>query len=76
MNKNLEVLDIISVISFYITILNYEENLKQTSNNQLFKELQKQDDIMSKQIINKLKIIESQNQKIIELLKGENNEIS
>lgn len=70
-NKNIEFLDILSVISFCIAILNYQENLKQTSNNELLKELQKQDDIMNNQIIDKLNNIELQNEEIITLLKKE-----
>lgn len=41
MNKELDFLDVLSVLSFYISIKNYEGNLKQTSNNELLKELQK-----------------------------------
>lgn len=73
MNRDLDFLDLISLCSFYISIKNYQENLKQTSNNELLKELQKQDDIMSNQIIDKLKIIENQNNQILDFLKGENN---
>lgn len=73
MNRDLDFLDLISLFSFYISIKNYQENLKQTSNNELLKELQKQDDIMNNQIIDKLKIIENQNNKILDFLKGENN---
>lgn len=73
MNRDLDFLDLISLFSFYISIKNYQENLKQTSNNELLKELQKQDDIMNNQIINKLKIIENQNNQILDFLKGENN---
>lgn len=73
MNRDLDFLDLISLVSFYISIKNYQENLKQTSNNELLKELQKQDDIMNNQIIDKLKIIENQNNQILDFLKGENN---
>lgn len=73
MNRDLDFLDLISLFSFYISIKNYQENLKQTSNNELLKELQKQDDIMNNQIIDKLKIIENQNNQILDFLKGENN---
>ena len=73
MNRDLDFLDLISLFSFYISIKNYQENLKQTSNNELLKELQKQDDIMDNQIIDKLKTIENQNNQILDFLKGENN---
>ena len=73
MNRDLDFLDLISLFSFYISVKNYQENLKQTSNNELLKELQKQDDIMDNQIIDKLKIIENQNNQILDFLKGENN---
>lgn len=69
MNKDLETLDILSVISFFIAVLNYQENLKQTSNNELLNELQKQDDLINNQIIDKLNNIELQNKEIITLLK-------
>lgn len=73
MNRDLDFLDLISLFSFYMSIKNYQENLKQTSNNELLKELQKQDDIINNQIIDKLKIIENQNNQILDFLKGENN---
>lgn len=73
MNRDLDFLDLISLFSFYISVKNYQENLKQTGNNELLKELQKQDDIINNQIIDKLKIIENQNNQILDFLKGENN---
>lgn len=72
MNNEFKTLDILSIISFCIAILNYQENLKQTSNNQLFSELQNQDTLMNDKIINSLNKIELQNQKILNLLKGDN----
>lgn len=69
MKNDLEVLDILSIISFTISLLNYKENLKQTSNNELFKELQNQDATISDKIIKVLHKIELQNQEIINLLK-------
>lgn len=70
MNNNLEILDVLSIISFVIAVLNYQENLKQTSNNELLKELQNQDVTMNDKIINKLKLIELQNKEILDFLKG------
>lgn len=72
-NNELNILDIVSIASFYLSILNYEENLKQTSNNELLKELYKQDDLINNKIIEKLNILEEQNKTILQLLKGDNN---
>ena len=74
MNKELDFLDVISVLSFYISIKNYEVNLKQTSNNELLKELQKQDEVMTNEIIDILQTIENQNKKILNILEGGKNE--
>lgn len=74
MDNNSETLDILSIISFIISILNYQENLKQTSNNELLKELQKQDEIMTNEIIDRLQTIEKQNKKILNILEGGKNE--
>ena len=73
MNRDLDFLDLISLFSFYISVKNYQENLKQTGNNELLKELQKQDDVINNQIIDKLKIIENQNNQILDFMKEENN---
>lgn len=67
MNNNLETLDLLSVISFCITIFNLQNNLKQTSNDDLLKELKIQDTEYLQKII-------SQNEEIIRLLKGGKNE--
>lgn len=67
MNNNLETLDILSIISFCIGILNYQSNLKQTSNDELLKELKIQDTDYLQKII-------SQNEEILKLLKGGKNE--
>lgn len=63
MKNNLETLDILSIISFCISIFNLENNLKQTSNDELLKELKLQDTDYLQKII-------SQNEEIIKLLKG------
>ena len=70
MSKEFETLDIITVIGFCLALLNYRENLKQTSNNELLKELHSQDDLINDKIIDKLTIIEKQNQLILQYLKG------
>ena len=74
MNNNLETLDVLSIISFVIAVLNYQENLKQASNNELLKELKNQDVTMNDKIINKLKLIELQNKEMLDFLKGGKNE--
>ena len=71
-NNELNILDIVSIASLYLSILNYEENFKQTSNNELLKELYKQDNLINEKIIDKLNKIEKQNSDIISLLKGGN----
>ena len=38
MNNNLDFLDILSIISFAISVANYEQNLQQSSNDDLMKE--------------------------------------
>lgn len=65
MNNNLETLDVLSVIGFCIAIFNLQNNLKQTSNDDLLKELKIQDTEYLQKII-------SQNEEIIRLLKGGN----
>lgn len=63
MNNNLETLDVLSVIGFCIAIFNLQNNLKQTSNDELLKELKTQDTDYLEKII-------SQNEEILKLLKG------
>jgi hypothetical protein len=41
MNNNLDFLDILSIISFAISIANYNQNLQQSSNDDLMKEIDK-----------------------------------
>ena len=60
MNKQLDILDIITILSFFIAIKNLEENEKQ--NNLLKRKLDEQDNIYLKEII-------KQNNEIISLLK-------
>lgn len=67
MKNDLETLDLLSVISFCIAIFNLQNNLKQTSNDDLLKELKIQDTEYLQKII-------SQNEEIIRLLKGGKNE--
>lgn len=61
MNKNFEILDLISVLSFYISIQNLKENEQQSEI--LRKKLDNQD----KEYLEKIIL---QNEEIIKLLKG------
>lgn len=54
-NNNLELLDLITIVGFVMQIMNYQENRQQTGNDDLMRELQKQD----KEYLEK--IIENQN---------------
>lgn len=49
MNNNFEFLDILSIISFAISVANYNQNLQQSSNDDLMKEIdQKTKELLSK----------------------------
>jgi hypothetical protein len=49
MNNDLDFLDILSIISFAISIANYNQNLQQSSNDDLMKEIdQKTKELLSK----------------------------
>ncbi len=49
MNNNLDFLDILSIISFAISVANYNQNLQQSSNDDLMKEIdQKTTELLSK----------------------------
>lgn len=67
MKNDLELLDLLSIIGFCIAIFNIDNNLKQTSNDELLKELKLQDTEYLQKII-------SQNEEILKLLKGGKNE--
>ena len=58
-DKQLSWLDLINIISIILQIEGYEQNLKQTSNDELFSELQKQNaEYLDKIIDNQNKITE------------------
>lgn len=58
-NEQLSFLDLINVLSMILQIESYEQNLKQTSNDELFRELQKQNvEYLDKIIENQNKIID------------------
>ena len=60
-NNQIDILENLSILANVLQVANYSENLKQTSNDELMKRLEAQDNIY-------LKTIVSQNNKIIELL--------
>lgn len=60
-NNQIDILENLGILANILQVANYSENLKQTSNDELMKRLEAQDNIY-------LKTIVSQNNKIIELL--------
>ena len=69
--------ELLSLIANVLQVLNFQMNLEQISNDELFKELRNQDRILDEQTNIYLKKIIEQNNEIINLLKkGKNNEIS
>ena len=67
---NYDILNIISIASYLLSIQNLQLNHQQTSNDDLNKHLQEQDDILQEQNEVYLKKIIEQNKEMIELLKG------
>ena len=67
---NYDILNIISIASYLLSIQNLQLNRQQTSNDDLNKHLQEQDDILQEQNEVYLKKIIEQNKEMIELLKG------
>ncbi len=63
MNKQLDILDIITILSFCIAIKNLEENEKQ--NNLLKRKLDNQDNVYLKKIIRQNEIIIAQNEELL-----------
>lgn len=64
---------VLTVLSTVLGILNYQENKKQTSNDDLLEELKHQDDDYLSKIIKQNEITIAQNSKIIRLLEGGKN---
>lgn len=60
-NNQIDILENLGILANVLQVANYSENLKQTSNDELMKRLEAQDNIY-------LKTIVAQNNKIIELL--------
>lgn len=70
---NYDVLNIISIASYLLSIQNLQLNTQQTTNDDLNKHLQEQDEILREQNEKFLNKIIQQNEEIINLLKGANN---
>jgi len=68
---NYDILNIISIASYLLSIQNLQLNQQQTSNDDINKHLQQQDDILNEQNDKYLAQIIEQNKTIIKLLKGE-----
>ncbi|MEG0431038.1 MAG: hypothetical protein RR420_05445 [Anaerovoracaceae bacterium] len=61
-NKNFEFLDIVNIVQLALSIANYQQNKAQTTNDQIMKELNLQDDTYFKKIIeNQEKIMKELN---------------
>lgn len=71
---NYDVLNIISIASYLLSIQNLQLNQQDLSNNHLEEHLLKQDEILHKQNEEYLSKIIKQNEEIIKLLKGGKNE--
>lgn len=67
---NYDILNIISIASYLLSIQNLQLNQQQTSNDDLDKHLESQDNILQEQNEKYLKKIIEQNEIIIKLLKG------
>lgn len=71
---NYDILNIISIASYLLSIQNLQLNQQQASNDDLNKHLQEQDDILQEQNEKYLTRIIEQNKELIKLLKGGKNE--
>lgn len=67
---NYDILNIISIASYLLSIQNLQLNQQQTSNDDLNEHLESQDNILQEQNEKYLKKIIEQNETIIKLLKG------
>lgn len=56
-DKNLDFLDLLTMIGFAMQIMNYQENRNQTNNDDLMEELQKQDREYLEKIIRNQELI-------------------
>lgn len=71
---NYDILNIISIASYLLSIQNLQLNQQDLSNNKLNEHLQEQDEILHEQNEKYLTKIIQQNEEIITLLKGGKNE--
>lgn len=71
---NYDILNIISIASYLLSIQNLQLNQQDLSNNKLNEHLQEQDDILLEQNEKYLTKIIQQNEEILRLLKGGKNE--
>lgn len=71
-NKNLDILDILTILSFILQLQNNEELQKQSSNDDIMRELETQDDKFFQTIINQNNQIIDLNKQILEKLEGGN----
>ena len=69
---NYDILNIIAIASYLLSIQNLQLNTKQASNDDLNQHLQKQDEVLHEQNEKYLETIINQNKEIISLLKGGN----
>lgn len=69
---NNDIMNIISIASYLLSIQNLQLNQQQASNDDLNKHLEKQDEILNEQTEKYLEKIIEQNYEIINLLKGDN----
>lgn len=74
MSWNNDILNIITIASYLLSIQNLQLNTKQASNDDINKHLQKQDKILYEQNEKYLEKIIEQNNEILKLLKGGKNE--
>lgn len=71
-NKNLDILDILTILSFILQLQNNEELQKQSSNDDIMRELETQDDKFFQAIIKQNNQIIDLNKQILEKLEGGN----
>ncbi len=71
---NYDILNIIAIASYLLSIQNLQLNTKQASNDDINKHLQEQDEILHEQNEKYLEKIIEQNNELLKLLKGGKNE--
>ena len=62
---------LLTLLGTLLGILNYQENLKQISNDDLLEELRRQDNDLFSTVIKQNELIIRQNREIIRMLRGE-----